>query len=172
AEASPDWLIIDLLEERFDLLRTDGSLITRSSDFMNSRLPDAPRFDFELIKRYWPETRQLYADGVPGFAERLQETVSAQRVILHHVRWATTYWSGADLRAFPADRVAWGEIQNELLADAYGRLAAALPGCQHISMPDELFVGDATGRWALEPFHYSEAYNAAARSRLVEIVDG
>src|SRR5215210_662381 len=42
AASPPDFLVIDLIDERFELLRTEASWVTRSSAFVSAGLDDAP----------------------------------------------------------------------------------------------------------------------------------
>ena len=167
----PDFLVIDLIDERFELLRTQtGSWVTRSSAFVSAGLDDAPGFAFERVRRLTGEAAALVLEAIPVFTERLTAIVPPERVILHRAFWLTSFRRDGELHAFPDDRTTFANHQNAALRHAYDALAKALGRrAPEIALDPDAYAADAHHKWDLEPFHYEPAYNAAAVARLREL---
>ena len=160
-----DWLVVDLIDERFDVLRTPSSYVTCSSAYQGAGLEQDD--GFERIRRLTGEAAALLEDAAAMFAERVTGVLAAERVIVHRARWLTRFRDGRAVHAFPADRIDFAEHHNTALDHGYDALERHLGGrAAVISLDDGRFVADAGHRWALEPYHYEPDYNAAALARL------
>lgn len=165
-------LVIDLIDERFDLLRVNGSYVTRSSAFDAGRLGERTDFEFETVKRMSAEGCLLFERAAPLFAERVLEMLPAERVVLHRALWCTHYRDGADIHPFPEARLELCLRQNEMLTHGYDALAAAFGGrALEIRVEPERQLADARHRWQLEPFHYEQSYNDHAADWLRDLRD-
>jgi hypothetical protein len=163
-----DWLVVDLIDERFDVLRTPGSYVTCSSAYTGAGLDDEDCF--ERVRRLTGEAAALVERAARDFAERVSAVVPAERVIVHRARWMTHYRDGAQVHAFPADRADFAAHHNAALDHAYDVLAEHLGGRAATIDRQQDHVADAGHRWGLEPYHYDDAYNAAALERLHALV--
>ena len=164
-----DWLVVDLIDERFAVLRTPASYVTRSSAYDSAGLEAAHGFD--RVRRLTGEAAALLERAAQRFAERVTAVLPAERVIVHRARWMTRFRDGAALHDFPADRADFAEHHNAALDEAYDALERHLGGrAATIALDDGRYVADARHRWALEPYHYEPAYNGAALARLRALV--
>jgi hypothetical protein len=171
AAEQPQWVVIDLIDERFDLLRAGGSYVTRSSAFDAAGLGDASDFEFELVRRMSGEGCDLFEQSVPGFAERILEVVPAHRVVLHRALWCTRYREDGEVHGFTERKLDLCHRQNAMLNRGYDSLAEAFAGrAATIEVDPERHLADAGHRWQLEPFHYDAAYNDGAIGRLRDLV--
>jgi len=162
--AGPDWLVIDLIDERFDLLSTNGSFVTRSSAFQAAGLDES---GFEPVHRMSPHGSALFEEAAPEFAERVMAILPPERVVLHRALWCTHYRNNGDVRAFPLHRLELCRRQNAMLTSGYDALERALgPRTARIELHPERQLADAEHRWELEPYHYEPAYNDRAREQL------
>lgn len=164
-----DWLVVDLIDERFDVLRTPASYVTCSSAYRSAGLEDGD--GFERVRRLTGEAATLVEEAAREFAARVTAVLPAERVIVHRARWMTHYRDGGQVHAFPADRADFACHHNAALDHAYDVLERHLGGrAATIDLPRD-HVADARHRWGLEPYHYEDAYNAAALERLRALVD-
>jgi hypothetical protein len=167
----PDWLVIDLIDERFDVLCTSASFVTRSSAFQAAGLDDARDLGLQPIRRMSPAGRSLFADAAPRFAARLLELVPRERIVLHRALWCTRFLRAGAVHAFPDERRALCELQNAMLGEGYDALEQALGGVgARIAVDPEAHVADAHHRWELEPYHYAPGYNAHAVGELRRLI--
>ena len=166
-EATPDWLVVDLIDERFNLLRTPGSFITQSSAFLNAGLDGDLDVDVEELRRLTEETMALLDGAICAFAARVRAVVPPERIILHRAWWMTRYVRDGAVEAFPDERAAFAESHNAALARAYATFEEHVGGAAAtLDLGGRGYAADAAHRWDLEPFHYEGAYNAAAVERI------
>jgi len=164
-----DWLVVDLIDERFDVLRTPSSYVTCSSAYSAAGLEREDRF--EHVRRLTGEADALFEHAAASFAERVTAVLDPERVVVHRAHWLTRFREGPVLRDFPADRVDFAEHHNSALERGYDALERHLGGrAPVIALGDGGYVADAAHRWALEPYHYEPAYNVAAVQRLRELI--
>jgi hypothetical protein len=170
-EDRPKWIVIDLIDERFDLLRTPDSCVTHSSALSASGLTAAPDFGFEAVRRMSGTANSLFHHAAIDFAGRVMEVIPAERVVLHRALWSTKYRAGGDIRAFADERRLLCEQQNAMLMAGYDALACAFDGRATSIEPDpERHLADEHHRWGLEPYHYDETYNTFAADQLRGVV--
>jgi Family of unknown function (DUF6270) len=166
-DAAPDRLVIDLIDERFDVLHRDGSFVTRSSEFVRAGLVEPAGQGLTPVTRRDPRLPELYRSACRAFAERVSAVLPPEHVILHRARWCTRFRDAAGVHAFPADRAAFCAEMNLLLDRIHAELVRAFGG-----RAQELVVGagdalaDGEHQWGLEPYHYDATYIRDARERL------
>lgn len=161
-----DWLVVDLIDERFDVLRTPSSFVTCSSAYQSAGL--AREDGFERIRRLTGEAATLLEEAVATFVARVTAVLAPERVIVHRARWLTRFRDGDAVHDFPADFAAH---HNAALDHGYDALERHLGGRAHaIALDDGRYLADARHRWALEPCHYEADYNAAALARLRALI--
>jgi hypothetical protein len=169
-EAEIEWLLIDLIDERFDVVRTGSSCVTRSSAFVDAGLDGTIGDEHPPVRRLTTEADALLAASVDGFVDRVTRVVAPERIIVHRAGWLTRYRDGGRIAPFGEDRVTFAERHNAALDRAYDRLEARLGTAHAISLDRRRYTADAAHRWALEPYHYEPAYNDAALERLRSLV--
>jgi hypothetical protein len=168
-DLAPDWVIVDLVDERFNVLRTGDSFVTESSAFSSAGLGDTARFGFSPVARLTDEAEELFAAAATSFVQRLTEIVPAERVMLHRGLWLTRFRSAGVVDEFPEPRLSFARRHNEALDREYDMLADRLGPTSMVIGPDpERHVADESHKWGLDPFHYEDAYNDAAKARLRE----
>jgi hypothetical protein len=170
AYQAPDWLVIDLIDERFDVLCGSGSFVTRSSAFQAAGLDDATDLGLQPIRRMSPDGRTLFANAAPEFARRVLELLPRERIVLHRALWCTRFTRDGAVHEFPEERRQLSELQNAMLTDGYDVLEEAFGGVGATIAVDPLqHLADAHHRWELEPYHYEPAYNAYAAEELLRM---
>jgi hypothetical protein len=175
-EYRPTHLIVDHIDERFNLLRKNGAVVTHSWELHLTGLDEGPLKGLERIWRASDEATRLWRTGLDALAAFLKANLPDTRIIFHDARWALEYLDPQGARqAFAPDRELWPGIpaniaeHNRLLADYAAYLRAKLPQAFHVRAPAEIAVGDERHRWGLSPFHYTEAYYRYVWSRFQEL---
>jgi hypothetical protein len=164
-----DWLVVDLIDERFDVLRAASSYVTCS--WADSSACVEEHNGVERVRRLTAEAAALLEDAAVQFVARVTAVVPPERVIVHRARWLTQYRYGVGLHEFAPDRVRVAEHHNAALDDAYDVLERELGGrARTIAIAPTRFVADADHHLGLEPYHYEAGYNAAAVDRLRRLV--
>jgi hypothetical protein len=86
-DAAPHHLIIDLVDERYDLMRAGDSVVTRSWDLVDSGVDDYDRYSFELVKRTRPSTHAFWRSSCDAFLTLMRRRFPEVRLVLHKAYW-------------------------------------------------------------------------------------
>jgi uncharacterized protein DUF6270 len=162
-EARPDWLLIDLIDERFDVIRTAGSFVTRSSALQSAQLAPTVELDFEVVPRLSDDGLALFDDAAAEFVRRIVEILPPERVVVHRAVWLERFRYHGETLRFDTQRLEFARLQNTALERGYHTLLHHL-GDQAgvLTLSPVRYAADAHHRWELEPFHYEPAYNREA----------
>jgi hypothetical protein len=174
ADTRPEALLIDLAEERFDLLvLPSGLVVNESLDLLCSGLMETPDFaSARRVPRLSDEAWDLWNAGLLRLRRLLwAPPLSGCRVVLHRVRWAAEAWTGRRCEPLPGDalilpgRMASRAAHGDLLQRLNDRFLAVFPEALVVEAPPELCVADPQHRWGLSPLHYIPAYYDAVADR-------
>jgi len=167
AAFKPTHLIIDLIDERFDLLRQGESIATHTWELACLDLIGKPGLEStQILPRMSDEVDALWRQAVTQIGALLDSPPFADvRVILHHTRWADTYVDRDGQRhdfgdaqgimpGVPASKAA----HNDLLRRYRDLFMQAVPRTRVVQASSRLMVGDAGHIWGLSPFHYVRPY--------------
>jgi hypothetical protein len=161
----PTHLIFDFIDERFDLLSVDGSLVTDSWELEQSGYLGQKAFRAARpIPRLSDGCERLWSEAAGEFAALVRATpLREARLILHAARWAERSRApGGRPRRIANVEVMHGRpaeiaAHNALLARYEERFNAVMPPLDRIEAPDHR-LADEAHRWGLSPFHYVPEY--------------
>ena len=164
--SSADIILIDLIDERFDLVALPtGQVITHSSELTESGLlADSDIQGFRLIQQGTEERRALWLEGMQKFIELLKQHNKLDSVLVNKVYWASQFETPSDSN-FPVTLTAVNNANQEL-EWMYAALHSQLEDNQFLTFPPELLTADESHRWGASPFHYCEGYYKEALSQL------
>lgn len=163
----PTHLIFDLIDERFDLLWVERSIITHSWELEASGyLAQEPLRGARSIPRLSPACTRLWTEAAGELAALVRATpLREAQLVLHVSRWASEV-RGPDGRLRPLTDVAIMEGRpaeigehNALLAVYEDILTRVMPPMARLDAAG-LRVADAEHRWGLSPFHFIPEYYA------------
>lgn len=149
--AEADYLILDLLEERNDLLEYEGSLFTRSEAFDEAVVEDKERFV--------PVDRLIYSltewqKHCAAFIACISQHYQPQRVILIRNRLCEAYGTMEQKEIFSdVDRI---RRINELLDSYYDYFIEHFPGIKVVACREELMYTDQDYVYGAFPYHMNE----------------
>ncbi|MCA3716040.1 DUF6270 domain-containing protein [Phenylobacterium sp.] len=166
----PDLVILDFIDERFDLLVGAGGVVTASWELETSgwdalpplltlrRLDALGDADATLWRRSLDALATLFA---PGGA------LSGARPVLHEAVWAPALRTPAgrteplapDLEITPGRRASRA-AHNARLARMHAAARGAMPGLTVVKAPESLIFSDPDHVWGQSPFHYVPDYYA------------
>ena len=154
-----DFIIIDLIDERFNLAIIDNKIVTQSVEFMNSGIkPD------RVIKAFSEEFMKNWYAGADNFLKIISATRGLDVIRINKVYWAgiaTNEESTSELnRKWSIDR------SNECLKLMYKYFENNLPMDSIIEFPEKIFVANPDHIWGLSPFHFDEEYYKEALNKL------
>lgn len=161
----PTHLILDLIDERFDLLAASGSLVTRSWELCASGYLKQPALAGPVAPRLSAGCDLLWRQALRQFAEFIEATpLREAKLILHAAHWADIQRDAdgrerplRDPEILPGQAADIGAY-NRLMARYQGWVREALPTASLVQAPEQA-IADADHRWGLSPFHYIAAYH-------------
>lgn len=144
-----DFLVIDLIDERFDVVDNgDGQYFTLSSEFKdNIILQEGVR----ILKPNDDELFDLWCQGWNKLIEMARLNNFYHKIIINRV-----YWSNKDLSnelVFP-EYGNWIDKNNQWLNRLYSYIEK-LEDIKIISYPENSFFIDRAHKWGAQPYHYT-----------------
>lgn len=165
---SADLILIDLIDERFDLVALPtGEMITHSNELAESGLlAEGGVEGYRVIPQGSVERRELWLQGMHRFLGLLKDLNKLDAVLVNKVYWASSFELDTQ-SVFP---VARGEIDkaNEDLDWMYGAMERVLDRSQFLNFDNALLTADEFHRWGVSPFHYCEMYYREALAQIVK----
>ena len=154
-----DCIIIDLIDERFDVFTNGNAHVTRSQAFFQSGVASTMKGEFKRINRGSVDYFDLFRRGTQEFSKLLDRPV-----VLHNARWASTYRQNGRIHEF--DNQEKIQFENELLDDLTKILVEEIEIENTISSSTDL-IADSTHKWGLANFHYIPEYYVALDDQLI-----
>ncbi|MDO5521298.1 MAG: DUF6270 domain-containing protein [bacterium] len=165
AENDPEWLVIDLIDERFELLEfltEDGekTYITNSSSVARTNILTESRYakkEYNVI-----DTSSFSADElevmIQQYAQEILKRFSSDHIIINESYFCAHFVSNQNekMRRFNEERVANARKMNQKLSIMY-RLLKKYLNCHLIKMIQPCYA-DQSHKWGLAEFHYIDAY--------------
>lgn len=162
------YILVDLIDERFDLMRIGRAYITLSNeaeasgitrDYLEKRsgIGSARVKKKRIGVHYYVGARRL-EEYIRDFAKRLKSIYPEEHILLHRVKMQDYYLnSDGSVCKFPLNHIYNNERINRLLDYMYDYLESCLP---HASVIDfsGIYYADQNHKWGLSPMHYQREY--------------
>lgn len=151
-----DQLLIDLIDERFDLFAFHtGGVCTLSNELIAGGFEC--RADLgRVVKSGSDEFFKLWEEGWCKFVEILSRTGKLDSLRVNRVFWAEKNENGGDFSPSYSQRGI--SEANKFLERLYERIALDIDFSQFICFDNNLLVGSIHHKWGLSPFHYIDDY--------------
>lgn len=144
-------IVIDFIDERFNIMRYKESYVTYSNEFVNGKLMEV--YPFERVSRHQKATHELWKKSCILFFDKLLTIVSSERVLIHETYWAHNYIDDGEVKDYPNQTAI--EMNNKMLQDYYAFVRISYPKLKFVSSPR---IGSKQHIWGLSPVHYTDEY--------------
>lgn len=153
--STSDGLLIDLMDERFDVIVNDKTIITNSWDYratklsktLNHKATDAIAFNSE-------ERFELWTDGFDKLMSEAIKIIPAEKVYIIRTPMATMLYNNFDTSEFD-DRKYNISIFNVVLKKMYDYISTNYPKVSCIEPLQWMVFCDHRHRWGAHPYHYN-----------------
>lgn len=152
----PDVIVVDLIDERFAVLKVNGSFITDSAAFAKTEARKRLPAGSSKYTIFGSNTLDLWEEAARSFAKKI--TSGGQPIILHKSYWAYNYLDDADGQMKSLGRDGDAALINKNLEIYHRILENLIPGAIVIEPPEGLRVADAKHKWTVAPFHFLQEY--------------
>ncbi|MEO8555936.1 MAG: DUF6270 domain-containing protein [Actinomycetota bacterium] len=170
--SQPEILVVDLIDERFDVVKVQDSWYTMSDYYERLGLVAGLRAAASATTSYRsPERGRQFAGAASLLAPELAFALPRTRIVLHQA-WYTARSADA---AFPFYATATKNAlsSNEALTGWYASLRSAFGTRLHVvEPPRDLLIGDPRHRWGLAHYHYVPGYYTWMLAALTDLAAG
>ncbi|EOC0476911.1 hypothetical protein ACI00X_002126 [Cronobacter turicensis] len=159
-------LIIDFMDERFDVLNFDGKLITNSWDFRATRLAKNSNPPNAVLKFDSTSKQNLWEKGFDILYREVVKTIAPRNIFVIIPSMATILYGENGFSRFEINKYAMPQynemlcIMNDHLVNNYSGVTLVRP------LPWMLFC-DYRHKWGAHPYHYNN-YLYLYFSRLIK----
>lgn len=164
AETKADIILLDSIDERFDLyVAENGSIATLSGELYSSGFRTTTGKG-EIINFGSDAFFERWEQGWQKLIDQLKRQGMLDRLRINRVYWSTHNQNGGDYQPeYPPQLV---DKANKFLSRLYHRMEKDLTPDLFFDFPSDLLVGATNHQWGLSPFHYIPAYYQALLEKL------
>ncbi len=157
AQSNAKILVIDLIDERHNLLMHNGCFVTDSVCLQESEIIEKESFVFEKINSI-DFTDSTIDNAINIYAERIMKVYEPQKILINRALFAREYRGlNKAIYAFPDERQKYIAKMNHKLEKLYAKLESQFPGCSSFDMPEKT-LADEENKWGLTPYHYTKEF--------------
>ncbi|MDQ0507492.1 DUF6270 domain-containing protein [Xanthobacter agilis] len=171
-----DALVLDFIDERFDLLTVEGTRLS-NAHVGSGGFAAHYRETSAILPRAGKDATDAWKQGISRYLAHLAQRFPSRPVILHEAYWAS-HFRDQDGSCVPysATYIRLGVLHNSILDEYYRhvkRTAIELGLNLHtIRVRRRYVVGDANHQHSQEPFHYCGEYYVEFLEQLKAILRG
>lgn len=165
-----DYIILDFIDERFDIVKLESSYLTCSSELISSHYLDNKKYQVIPKGKWFCSGMDGYAqDCLDKFGAELLQIYNKNHIILHKAKMCNQY-VGADkkIHSFPKHIISHNEVINNILDMLYQYIQQKINISHIIEISDCIACEDH--KWGLAPMHYEGNYYVKVIDRLKEII--
>lgn len=174
----PDILLLDFVDERYNILQVGGGYITLPVELLNSGIYGLPWFDErKVIDRQSAECNTLWASAASQFSTFMRKNLPNTKVVIHDAPWSNSIVPGADLSSgtpgpanprqqLHADNTVDVEAFDRLMKSYARRLSDLMPEAERLSVSEAYHIRAQGHIWGEAPFHYVVEYYREAAKQL------
>jgi hypothetical protein len=157
SRSTADFILVDCIDERFDLLKIKDVYITRSNYLLNTNF-GRNLGDVEVIKRHSKDFFELWKQSADKFCHELGN----RKVIIHKAFWAKKYLNHdtCEIIDFEKEKLEVANRYNALVQRYYEYLEDGISNSVTIEVEPDLVFSDLAHKWGIDYFHYGPEYYA------------
>lgn len=161
AESKSPYLIIDLIDDRFNVIKIDDSIITLSNELVKSGFLDSKKYSvLKKSKSFsdWNVGKEKISSYIERFCKSVENIYESDHIFIHEAYMANKYFDeNGNCKLFAEELLDKNKKINEQLKFYYNLLKKNLPDAVIIDTADR-YVADYNHKWGLSPMHYQQEY--------------
>lgn len=167
-----EFLLLDMIDERFEVAKFQGTIITTSNEF------DLYSTDYKLLKLkkeiifsdiktirlvqkilYYKLNKWVkYNKYLKSFIEKINKIYKLENIILHKAYMLDEYIDNdGKIQKFDDNIINYNRRLNDKLRYMYEYIENKMPNCKVIDICYK-YKASENHKWGLSPMHYEEAY--------------
>ncbi len=165
-----DLLLIDFIDERFNLFNYKDSIITKSNELIQSGFISRHQNEVREVLRRSIGASECRSDLIQ-FSKRMSQAVPPEKIVLIKAFWAEKFVNQSGELMFFDKRTKFSleqiRMANESLRTYYDDFVEFNPKCQIVEGIEPF--ADWKHVWGLSPFHYQDDWYHDCRKKIDEI---
>lgn len=154
ATTSFDYILIDLIDERYGLVKYGNTFITNSYEVNVSGILGNVS-QLEKIEAGSDEFYSLWEKGFKVFVDYCEENNLLDKVIVNKVYWASMLDDASPIPNLDKEKII---INNSVLDKLYNIMQKYISESNFIVYPKSYFVAKKDHKWGVMPFHYVDSF--------------
>lgn len=148
-----DWLIIDFIDERFDLFcYEDKSIFTLSAEFIDN--VETP-LEGNIIKSQTNEFFEYWRIGWDRFISFAEEYGFLHKVVVNKVYWTNDIFGGG--KVVDGSYKGWIDKNNQWLDRLYNYVENK-KNIQFLTYGEQELLAASDHKWGIQPYHYYQGF--------------
>lgn len=147
-------LLLDLMDERFDLIEVDNSLATLSWDYRKTQHyqnnKNGKVIPFDSINK-----KERTLKGLQELIHSCEKKIPKKNIFILNIPMATYYIDNGEFVFFDNDKYQISKYNN-FLNEIISSLKNTIDGISIISPPSWMVYGDKDHLWGAHPYHYNK----------------
>lgn len=147
-------LLIDFMDERFDLVETNGTLITNSWDYRETKLCKSEIKAERVHSFYGSYKLNLWKKNIADLFAKVGEVCAQKNIIIFLPSMTRVFYSKESMLSFDENKYKINEY-NEMLGFMREYLIDKHPGIKIVEPLPWMLFCDYRHRWGGHPYHYN-----------------
>lgn len=157
--------VFGLLEERFDIIKQNASLVTKSWNFISTKFSKSMK-DAECIKFNSDEKLKLVLLNIDKLVMLVKSIGISERFLFDSSKMCTHYFNGDEFIEF--DNLKYNiKEYNEFVYLIEGYIKDKYPEIKIIASPYYLNFTNHNHQWGVFPYHYNDYYYLSRAKNIV-----
>lgn len=160
-----DYVLIDLIDERYGLINFDNTFITNSYE-LNLAGILADTTQLTKIETGSQEYFKLWEKGFNKFIKYCKEKNILNKILINKVYWASSFDDASPILNFTQEKI---DFNNSVLNHLYKLIEKHIPESNFITNPKSYFIAKKNHKWGTMPFHYIDSFYENTYKKLIKL---
>lgn len=151
SKANYDVILVDLIDERFNLAKIRGSLCTISTEYKKHQdVNSYKKIAFDSEEKF-----ESWRRGFDKFIDMLKSIDAVDKLRVNKVYWADRIDGG---EGFSEELSPYAQRNNNMLERMYDYIGSYININQFLNYPRNVLVAARSHKWGVQPFHYVDDF--------------
>lgn len=166
---NPDIICIDLIEERFNIVESCQTYITKSDEFVKNHIKESITGETREIQRGCIESESIFFEKASLFCKELENIFPEAILVIHRAKYCSHYRENGEIKAFSEKIQFENKIINARLDAYYDLLSNNIKSSFCIEVDKPIQLACKHHKWGVSPFHYINEYYHSFLDKLEKI---
>lgn len=157
-----DYILIDLIDDRYGLVKFENTFVTKSFEFDSSKILDS-NCEINTVSFFSKDFYFYWEKGFKLFLDFCILNNIESKLVLNKVYFADSIDNGKNFNNFTQSQI---ENYNSRLDEIYDLINDLVPNLIVIDYPQNIIIAKSNHKWGEMPFHYIDEFYDWTYSKL------